>query len=100
MKYRPPDEPGGHGSLVDAERHISPQPVQTIYKHVREYVGAFLNSADESTYGHIGNPARNVIGLRLPEKLRDEIRQVVWAEGCQRLTSGPRGFGRSTIKIS
>jgi CheY-like chemotaxis protein len=51
-------------------------PIQAIGKVIDEYVVAFLNANGGSVYWGIRDSDRRVIGVRLNDKLRDELRQV------------------------
>lgn len=52
-------------------------PVQTIAKSVDEYAVAFLNALGGSIYWGIRDRDRVVVGLKLPDPKRDELRQVI-----------------------
>lgn len=52
-------------------------PVQQIGKIVDEYVVAYLNETPGSIYWGIRDRDRTVVGVRLSDRMRDELRQVV-----------------------
>jgi len=72
------------GEPVEFEESISCEfkevknqpPIQAIGKVIDEYVVAFLNSEGGSVYWGIRDNDRRVTGVRLSDKMRDELRQV------------------------
>jgi predicted HTH transcriptional regulator len=64
-------------SLTCEFKEVKGPAVQTIGKAVDEYVVAYLNERGGSIYWGIRNKDRTVVGVRLDDKARDEVRQVI-----------------------
>lgn len=64
-------------SLTCEFKEVRSQPVQAIGKMVDEYVVAFLNEAGGSIYWGIRDRDRVVTGVKVDDKTRDELKQVI-----------------------